>query len=134
MGRLGTKDMWSHSITMHLVQLQDCLAPLGNCPLSFYIVLTDKKIKKCEKTYCVYIKKTTISNDILDYEHVHVWLKFLVAHNKYYCSEPDNPYGPVEVDWAELESNIRKRGPIALLVMKFLGSVWDYVDRKVLES
>ena len=65
---------------------------------------------------------------------MHAWLKFLVAHNKYYGSEPENPYGPVEVDWVELESNIRKRGPIAPVVMESPGSVRDYVDRKVLES
>jgi hypothetical protein len=65
---------------------------------------------------------------------VHAWLKFLVAHNTYYGSGPDNPYGPVEVNWAELESNIRKRGPIAPVVMEPPGSVRDYVDRKVLES
>lgn len=65
---------------------------------------------------------------------MYAWLKFLVTHNKYYDSEPDNPYGPVEVDWAELESNIRKRGHIAPLVMESPGSVRDYIDRKVLES
>ena len=73
-------------------------------------------------------------NNIIDYECVHAWLKFLVAHNECYGSEPDNPYEPVEVDWAELESNIRKCGPIVPVVMESLGSVRDYVDHKVLES
>jgi hypothetical protein len=57
-----------------------------------------------------------------------------VAHNKYYDSELDNPYGPAEVDWAKLESNIWKHGPIVPVVMEFPGSMQDYVDRKVLES
>ena len=71
---------------------------------------------------------------IVDYECVHARLKFLVAQNTYYDSDPGNHYEPVEVDWAELESNIQKHEPIAPVIMDSPGSVRDYVDHRVLDS
>ena len=58
------------------------------------------------------VKDVFLNEDVLDYERLRAWLKFLVRYNKYYQDRPDNPYGGVEVDWAALKVHIKEH-PLA---------------------